>query len=579
MTEDMESRKRIILQPTGSNASKTMVIRFDSWQLIDRERAILIVKKLQRRIVKAVKAGKWKKVRDLQRLLTNSTAAKALAVRRVTENKGKRTAGIDNVLWGSPKLKTQAITQLRNEGYKASPVRRVKIRKSNGKWRPLGIPTMKDRAMQALHLLGLDPISETLADWNSYGFRPYRSCADAIQRCFHLLSKKNSPVWILEADIKSCFDKISGKWLLEHIPIDKGILHQWLSSGYFEKQQLFPSQGGTPQGSIISPTLANMTLDGMEQTIDQALQIKRRSKHGRHLNPYQIHLVRYADDFIITANDKTLLEKRVKPLIQEFLSQRGLTLSEEKTHLTHINSGFDFLGKNIRKYDGKLLIKPSKKKVKALLSKIKDILQKNRTVKALDLVYKLNPIIRGWAIYHRHGVSKRTFNYIDYQVFWMIWRWAKRRHPNKNTAWVLGKYYIPYKGVTFTFHAYDEGLLIPLIKAAKVAIQRHVKIKGSANPYDAKDELYFEKRSDRIMLNKLNGRKLITRLFERQSGKCLHCNQKIDSIENWNAHHLVPKYLGGKFTADNLVLLHPVCHRQVHAQNIQFILPHFNKKC
>ena len=570
----MNSRTPIIYTTAGRNASKAIPIQFDSWQLIDWEQAIRIVKKLQRRIVKAVKAGRWKKVRDLQRLLTNSMAAKALAVRRVTENKGKKTAGIDKVLWDNPKVKAKAISQLENKGYKASPVRQVKIPKGNGKWRPLGIPTMKDRAMQALHLLSLDPISERLADWNSYGFRPFRSCADAISSCFILLSKKTSPVWVLEADIKSCFSEISHEWILEHIPMDKRILIQWLKAGCFEKRQFYKSENGTPQGSVISPTLANMVLDGMEDAIDHALQIKRRRKHGRNVNPYQIQLVRYADDFIITSNDKSILETQVKPTIQEFLLERGLRLSEEKTHLTHIDNGFDFLGKTIRKYNGKLLIRPSKKNVQTFLKKIKEVTHNNRTVKALSLVQKLNPMIRGWAMYHRHDASKSTFNYVDQRIYWMIWHWAKRRHPDKNVAWVLRKYYTPYKGVSFTFHAYDEQRLIPIFKAAKVKIQRHVKIKGNANPYDMDDEQYFEKCSDRIMLNKLEGRRILTFIFKRQEGRCLHCNQKITKQSGWNAHHLVPKHIGGKYSKDNLVLLHPICHRQVHAQNIQFILPH-----
>ncbi len=579
MMEDINSRQPIIYTTAGRNTSKAMTIQFDKWQLIDWERAILIVKKLQRRIVKAVKAGKWKKVRDLQRLLTNSTAAKALAVRRVTENKGKRTAGIDKELWTTPHLKANAISGLNNKGYKAQPVRRVKIRKTNGKWRSLGIPTMKDRAMQAVHLFALDPISETLADWNSYGFRPYRSCADAIARCFQLLSKKISPTWILEGDIRGCFDEISHDWLLQYIPMNKRILQQWLKSGYVENLQRNPSESGTPQGSIISPTLSNMVLDGLEDAIDQKLEIKRVPKHGRHFNPYKIHLVRYADDFIVTATDRNVLEQKVKPIIQGFLQQRGLSLSEEKTHLTNINIGFDFLGQNIRKYDGKLLIRPSKKSVKRFLSKIKEVIHNNRTVKTLHLIRKLNPIIRGWAMYHRHVASKHIFYYVDFKIYWMIWNWAKRRHPNKNTKWVLRKYYTPYNGTTFTFHAYEEGVLIPLIKAGKVSIQRHVKIKGNVNPYDVEDELYFEKRSDRIMFNKLNGRKLLTRLYKRQDGRCLHCNQKITNQSGWNAHHLIAKHLGGTYTADNLVLLHPVCHIQVHAQNIQLHIAAPRQRC
>jgi len=249
----MSSCMPIIRTMTGRNASEAINRRSSMmWQLIDWERATLIVKSLQARIVKAVQAHSWKNIRDLQRLLNHSTSAKVLAIRRVTENTGKRTAGVDGELWDSPKRKYDSIKGLKNQGYKASPVRRIKIPKSNGKMRPLGIPTMQDRAMQALHLLGLDPISETLGDKNSYGFRPYRSCADAITKCHKILSRRTSAVWILEGDIKGCFDNISHDWLLKNIPMNKGVLSQWLKSGYMEKGKFYDSESGTPQGSVIS---------------------------------------------------------------------------------------------------------------------------------------------------------------------------------------------------------------------------------------------------------------------------------------------------------------------------------------
>ena len=227
-----------------------------AWQWINWNPVIRSVKSLQSRIVKAVKANKWRKMKALQRILSKSYAAKLLAIRRITENSGKRTAGIDGQKWDTPKAKFNGLKQLTLSGYQPNPVRRIKIPKKNGKKRPLGIPTMKDRAMQALHLLTLDPVSESLADANSYGFRPYRSCADAIARCFSMLAKPNAPVWILEGDIKGCFDNISHQWLLENIPMNKEILRKWLKAGFVEKRQLFPSEKGTPQGSVISPTLA-----------------------------------------------------------------------------------------------------------------------------------------------------------------------------------------------------------------------------------------------------------------------------------------------------------------------------------
>ena len=287
--------------------------------------------------------------------------------------------------------------QLQALGYQPLPVRRIKIPKSNGKWRALGIPTMKDRAMQAVHLLALDPVSESLADPNSYGFRRHRSCADAIARCFSLLAKPNAPKWILEGDIRGCFDNISHTWLEQHIPTDKRILHKWLKAGYVEKEVLLPSEEGTPQGSIISPTLANMVLDGMETTIDKAAGVKHWGKvlPKRRINPHHIHLVRYADDFVVTCSDRMMLKEIIQPAIENFLLTRGLSLSKEKTHLTHIEQGFDFLGQNIKKYNGKLLIKPSEKNIKVFLAKVKVAIKERQAASAIDVLEKLGPMIRG----------------------------------------------------------------------------------------------------------------------------------------------------------------------------------------
>jgi len=539
-----------------------------AWQWINWNRVIRTVKSLQSRIVKAVRAGRWRKMKAIQRILSKSYAAKLLAIRRITENSGKRTAGIDGQLWNTPQSKFNGISALGLKGYQAHPVRRITIPKGNGKRRPLGIPTMKDRAMQALHLLGLDPVSESLADTNSYGFRPFRSCADAIARCFSMLAKPNAPVWILEADIKGCFDNISHKWLLKNIPMNKAILNKWLKAGYVSKQGLFPTKEGTPQGSVISPTLANIVLDGLEMAIDQAGGIKHwgKSKPKRRINPNHIHLIRYADDFVVTCSDKHLLEQRIKPAIQQFLAARGLELSIEKTKLTHINKGFDFLGQNIRKYNGKLLIKPSRKNVKQFLAKIKKAIKERPAVSPTDLMEKLAPMIRGWAMYHRHIVAKQTFSYVDHELWKMLWKWSRRRHAHKKSAlWVKQRYFMRYKGRDWTFFAKDkEGDLVTIFKAGNIKIQRHPKIKGRVNPYDKADELYFEQRSEQNMLNKLMGKRMLRYLYDRQQGICLVCQLKINAQTGWNAHHLLPKYLGGKWTGENLVLLHPVCHIQVH---------------
>ena len=293
------------------------------WHQINWESVHRIVRRLQARIVKATQEAKWGKVRALQRLLSHSFSGKALAVRRVTENQGKRTPGVDKEVWTTPEKKATAIGSLRGRGYHPQPLRRIYIPKSNGKKRPLGIPTMNDRAMQALHLLTLVPIAETTADPNSYGFRPERSTADAIEQCFIVLARKTRAQWVLEGDIKSCFDRISHQWLMTHIPIDKTILHKWLKAGYLERQVFYPTEEGTPQGGIISAVLANMALDGLEQALHAAQPKTTRS--GRQA---QINLVRYADDFIVTGRSREVLETHVKPLIEKFLRERGLALSQ-----------------------------------------------------------------------------------------------------------------------------------------------------------------------------------------------------------------------------------------------------------
>ncbi|MEM1408468.1 MAG: group II intron reverse transcriptase/maturase [Bacteroidota bacterium] len=554
---------------TVNNASEAMALAEArvKWHLIDWQKATTIVKSIQGRIVKAVQAKSWKKVRALQRLLVNSTSAKVLAIRRVTENKGKRTAGIDGETWGSPSKKFEAIAKLHTRGYQAKAVRRISIPKKNGKRRPLGIPTMKDRTMQALYQLGLDPVSETLADKSSYGFRFNRSCADATQACWRLLCKTNSPRWVLEGDIRACFDQIDHQWLLQHIPMNKRILHQWLKSGYMSKQQLFPTEQGTPQGSIISPTLANMVLDGMERAIDEALQIKWRRVAGRNDNPHRIHLVRYADDFIVTADSKEILEEKVLPAIADFLAPRGLHLSVEKTLITHIEEGFDFLGKTIRRFNQKTLVQPSKKSVQTFLDKIKKVFDQYKGAKTIDLIYKLTPMIRGWVMYHRMDSAKTTFAYLDHRIWQMSWQWALRRHPNKGKRWIKSKYYRNHNGFDWTFFALDEDKApVNLFRASITPIKRHVEIRVKANPYDPKDEMYFEQRMDRIMMDKLIGKRMVRYLYAQQKGCCPVCKQKITKDTGWNTHHKLAKHLGGKFDKDNLVLLHPVCHQQVHYQ-------------
>jgi RNA-directed DNA polymerase len=470
------------------------------WNFINWDKVARNVKSLQCRIAKAIKRGKYFKAKALQWLLAHSFSAKLLAIKRVASNKGKRTSGVDKVLWDSPASKLKAVSTLKVNGYAALPLKRIYIPKKNGKKRPLGIPTMRDRAMQALYLLALEPVSETLADKHSYGFRPYRGCADAIAMCFTLLARKSSPQWILEADIKGCFDHIGHEWLLDNILLDKRILSQWLKSGFIDKNQLFPTNNGTPQGGIISPTLANMALDGMQNAIGHALNIRTWKNGKRVNNVHDVHLVRYADDFVVTCSNPITLETIVKPAVMNFLKARGLELSTEKTKVTHIEQGFDFLGQNVRKYNGKLLIKPSGVSVSSIKGKIKAIISNNKSCKPESLIRLLNPVIRGWCNYHKHIVAKETFDDLDNFIFLSLWKWAIRRHPNKNRHWVKYKYFFSKGLRNWVFSAYvAKGKIVNLLFACSIKIVRHVKILSDANPYFSIWDDYFVKRKTKIL--------------------------------------------------------------------------------
>jgi RNA-directed DNA polymerase len=475
------------------------------WEAIDWPAVEKEVRRLQSRIVKAQEAGRYNRVKVLQGLLTRSRAAKLLAIKRVTENDGSKTPGVDQVTWTSRRSKEMVLPQLSSRGYKPLPLRRIYIPKSNGKLRPLGIPVMRDRAMQALHLLALDPIAETTADPNSYGFRIGRSCADAIQQCFMLLSGGRDR-WILEGDIKGCFDHISHEWLLEHIPMDRTILRKWLKCGYLDKNVFSETDEGTPQGGIISPVLANMALDGLETLLNKTFPAI--VPHGKP----RVRFVRYADDFVIIARSKQLLENEVLPLLIDFLRERGLELSLEKTMITHLKDGFNFLGQNIRAFGAKTIIRPSKKNIAAFLDKVRTVIKSNAQVTAATLVHLLNPKIQGWANYHRHVCSKKTFEDIDHQIHRCTWRWAKRRHKrdNKNQHWIGDKYYATRgkrKWCFFGDEIRKKGIKERywLRHAASTPIVRHIKVKADAHPYKPDWQEYWQQRKQRNAKRLLEG--------------------------------------------------------------------------
>lgn len=533
------------------------------WEAIDWQKVLAYVKKLQVRIVKAQKEGHYSKVKSLQWLLTHSFYAKALAVKRVTSNQGKRTSGVDHELWLTPQAKFNAISKLNRRGYRPQPLRRHYIPKKNGKMRPLGIPTMTDRAMQTLYKFSLEPIAETYADPNSYGFRIGRSTHDAIEQCFTDLNKGKSPEWILEGDIKGCFDHISHEWLLENIPMDTQILEKWLKCGYVETRKLFPTDEGAPQGGTISPTLMNMTLDGLERLLQERLPTRQKVNGRTHFN--KLNFVRYADDFIITGESPEFLRDKVLPIVKEFLTERGLQLSEEKTVITHIEDGFDFLGKNIRKYNGKLLIKPSKTSVKSFLEKVRSIIKGNKSTKQETLIRKLNPVIRGWVNNQRYVVSSKVFSRVDYEIYKCLWQWAKRRHKKKSHKWIAQKYWhhIGFRQWTFSVpyenqSTKGEPLYCKLEYATDTKIIRFKKIVAEANPFDEYWTDYFEEREGEKLLNSTKGREKLLSIWRRQGRRYPVCGDLITSETGFKVHTPAGKN-------SRKIMVHKECHEEIHS--------------
>ncbi|UCF84270.1 MAG: group II intron reverse transcriptase/maturase [Desulfobacteraceae bacterium] len=456
------------------------------WNSMDWKKTRREVRRLQVRIAKAVKENRWNKVRSLQYLLTHSFYAKLLAVKRVTSNKGKKTPGIDGVLWRGARAKWRAACSLRRRGYHPQPLRRIYTEKKNGKLRPLSIPTIYDRAQQALYKLGLAPVAETKADKNSYGFREGRSCADAVAGAFNALSKPNSAPWILEGDIKGCFDNISFEWILKNIPMDKVVLHKWLKAGYVENGIHYPTRKGVPQGGIISPTISNMVLDGLEEAVRCAVPRRRR-----------INFVRYADDFIITGKSKSILEEAIQPVVEGFLAERGLELSSEKTVVTHIKDGFTFLGQTFRKHGRVLHITPSNEGVRALMRKTGTLIRSHVSAPMPILIKKLNDMLRGWANYHRHVVASEAFSRIDTYVFEQLRHMLRRRHPTKPVKWRIKHYWSAAGKNVFAVFAETVKTgkkLYQVVRVSAIGIRRYVKIKAAANPYLPEYAGYFWRR-------------------------------------------------------------------------------------
>jgi len=513
-----------------------------------------------------------------------SWSGRMLAVRRVTQdNQGKKTAGVDGIKSLSPVQRLALVKKLELKG-KSKPTRRVWIDKpGTDEKRPLGIPTMHDRALQALVKLALEPEWEARFEPNSYGFRPGRSCHDAIGAIFTAI--KHKAKYVLDADIAKCFDRINHGELLNKLntfPTLKRQIKAWLLSGVMDGKQLFPTSEGTPQGGVISPLLANIALHGMEERIKQVAETLPGKKKN---NRYSLSLIRYADDFVILHENLTVVQ-RCKDVISEWLNGIGLELKPSKTRLAHTlnnhegqDAGFNFLGFNIRQYPAgkyntgcntngeplgfKTLIKPSNQKVKIHYDSISEVISQHKTATQAALIARLNPTIRGWANYYRTVVSKEIYAELNTRVYRKLESWAKRRHPKKSGKWVANKYWQTIGGDNWVFATRQEGKNpLRLLKHSATKIVRHVKVKGDASPYDG-NLVYWSSR----MGKNPEVPKNVATLLKSQKGKCAHCGLYFTEESVLEVDHIIPKSKGGRNDYKNLQLLHRHCHDEKTASD------------
>lgn len=560
------------------------------WRKLERN-----VYKLQKRIYQASLRGDTKAVRRLQKTLMRSWSGKAVSVRKVTQdNQGKKTAGVDGVKSLTPKARLTLVMSLKLN-QKVSATRRVWIPKPGTMdKRPLGIPTMHDRATQALVKLALEPEWEARFEPNSYGFRPGRSAHDAIAAIFTSICQ--SKKWVLDADISKCFDRINHEQLLNKIntfPTMQRLIKAWLKSGVMDDGQFFETNSGTPQGGVISPLLANIALHGMEQLV---INYARSLKGNKEKNQKSISLIRYADDFVILANKASQILE-MKELVKTWLTGMGLELSPSKTRISHTllkpthgeyirelmseieldvkfadNAGFDFLGFNVRQYkvdwnhsshstNGtklgfKTFIKPSKKAIKKHYDAIAEIIDAHKAVPQSALIAKLNPIIRGWVNYYSTVVSKETFSTLDHLVCRKLLRWVQRRHPGKSRRWSTSKYWHTVGGNNWVFSVTKDGKVAEtLISHFNKPIVRHIKVKGTASPFDGNLKYWSSRRGEHPLVPTR-----VTKLLKKQKGKCAHCGLYFREDDLIEVDHIHPKSLGGLDEESNLQALHRHCH-------------------
>ncbi len=548
----------------SANGTKTQT----NWNATNWRKANRTVRNLRHRIFRATQEGNLKKVRSLQKLMLKSYSNRLVSVRRVAQiNAGKHTPGVDKLVIKTPAARGRMVDALAHSSlWKAKPARRVYIPKASGKLRPLGIPVVIDRCLQAMVKNALEPAWEAKFEGSSYGFRPGRSCHDAIAKIYELARPNKTKKWILDADIRGAFDNISHDYLLKVIgPVPgKELIKQWLKAGYVEQEVFHTTERGTPQGGVVSPLLANIALHGMEE----ALGVKYNCR-GQLIGKRAV--VRYADDFVCFCETREDAEQ-VQKILVEWLKERGLTLSEEKTRIVHLTEGFDFLSFNIRHYPApqtarsgwKLLIKPSKEAVLDVRKNLKDLWNKAKGGNVQAILSKLNPVIRGWANYFRIAVAKEIFGKLDSWMFHKADSYTKHTHRNKPKGWRHRKYWGRFnleRQDYWTFGDKQTGAY--LLKFSWFPIERHTLVKGTASPDDPRLKDYWTKRQA------AKGKDLTIskqKLAKRQKGRCPECGESLFNDEEIQVHHLLARSRGGRNTYTNLALVHLLCHQHIHAK-------------
>jgi RNA-directed DNA polymerase len=550
-----------------------------NWKLIQKR-----IKNLRQRIYRATQQRRWNQVRSLTKLMLRSQANLLLSIKRVTQiNRGKGTAGVDGLTFRSTEEREWLWQKMQEyTPWIAKPARRVYIPKSNGKQRPLGIPTVQDRVLQAVVKNALEPSWEARFEANSFGFRPGRSVHDAITQC-HSRLRKGHDLWVLDADIKGAFDHISHGYILDAIGAFPGreLIKQWLKAGYIESDVFHKTPSGVPQGGVISPLLANIALDGLGAMLDTHRKVSpretsRKAKHGtyqRKLPKYGF--IRYADDFVITARSEEDL-KVIVPEIQVWLKQRGLELNQEKTQIVQVTQGFNFLGFTIRHFNGHCIIRPQKDKVLAFLNDIRAWLKRHSDIKQEDVIRYLNPRLKGWCNYYRYVASKRVFSYVEYQLWKALWKWSCRRHRNKGKRWIAKKYFQTIRGRSWIFAATAQDRdgkehTFALTQVYDTPITRHRRVKGTFSPDDPTLSDYWRKRRTGMGKVLLAPGSKLYKVAQSQRWQCQVCGEHLYNGETLQTHHKQPVKEGGGDDLLNLELVHKACHnhRHVHGRRLE----------